>query len=259
MSEEVGTSNASDGGEVDVAALAKSVDDARAKLAMLQELQQASRVQTVLLVLVLVAIVLIFGVKTFTQMRSNFGPEQMETAFWERAPVIANDLQRIGMSALQRSWPSIQEQSLAKVKAVAPKLQADIEERVRTLPDELEAMVVEKLSAASNRVAVTIQQKTKATFPYLADERAEGIALHLADSLGRESDTFTKHAATIVENELHRLGEIFTKFEVPPLENLDDYELERQFAHELIMYADMELMAIGTPDELPLTDTISQD
>ncbi len=55
------------------------------------------------------------------------------------------------------------------------------------------------------------------------------------------------------QKELVRVHDIFGRFEVPPTTGIEKFELERALVHELLMYVDYEVMAIGTSDELDVT------
>lgn len=230
--------------------LERSVAQAQQKLAQLRELQRAARTQVVLLVLVIVAIMLVFGFQTYSRVRANFAFERMQAAFAERLPRVGQQMQSRAINALREAAPTYQELAAARLKEIAPQLREKAETRFSALPEALHAQISEQLHASANRVAVSIQQRTKTKFPYLADQRAEALVEQFAKAIDRQSNEFVAYADKLFTQEAARVGTILTHFEPVPVKDTAEIELEKKFAHELLMWVDYEVQAIGTADEL---------
>lgn len=228
-----------------ISAIECSLADAHKKLSKLYDIQRASRIQLLVLVGGLVVVMLIFGVRIYSRVKTNFSQDQVRAQLLDRLPIVGSEVARQFNPVLHEVAPVYVAQLKNRIVKIAPDLRDDADEQIKLLPPQIHEDVMGQLEQTLNRVANSIQQDAKKTFPYLNDDRAHDVLQHFVDALHRESKNVTDNADVIVASEMHKVYNIFSRFDVPPLEKdkKDQSQVERELIHHLLLYMDSELMA----------------
>lgn len=226
----------------DYSAIELSLSDAHQKLAKLQDIQRASRMQLLFLIAALVVVMLIFGARIFGRVKQNFQQDQIKAQLLERLPGIGQHAVRQLKPVLQEVAPVYATAFKNRLIEIAPDLRDDADQLLKEMPKQIHADIMEQLEQSLNRVAVSIQKDTQKTFPYLSDHRAQGMMQHLVDAIDRESQKVTQKADGIFNSELQKVHDILTRFDIPPVDKKDQSQIQRELIHHLLMYMDHELM-----------------
>ncbi|MBL4700565.1 MAG: hypothetical protein JKX85_04830 [Phycisphaeraceae bacterium] len=225
-----------------LSAIECSLADAHKKLSKLHDVQRASRVQLMVLVGALVLVMLIFGARIYGRVKQNFNHNQVRSQLLERLPILGQDIAKQLEPVLHQVAPVYGQQLKDRVVKIAPDLRDDADRLLKELPNQIHEDIMGILKQSIDRVAMSIQMDAKKTFPYLSDQRAHGMMEHLTDALDRESQQVTQKAEGIFAFELQNVHDIFTRFDVPTVNNKDQYQIEREMIHHLLMYLDSQLM-----------------
>jgi hypothetical protein len=220
-----------------------SLADAQKKLSKLYDIQRASRVQLLLLIAALVAVMLIFGAKIYWRVTENFNRSHVQEQLMSRLPILGQDMVQQINPVLHQVAPVYAQSFKDRLVELAPTLRDDADVMLKELPQQIHEDVLSQINAAVTRVAQSVQKETEKKFPYLSDERALGIMEHLTDVLDRESQTVTQQADVMFTNELHKVYNILEKMEVPPVDKKNQEQVQRELIHHLLMYVDSQIMA----------------
>lgn len=226
-----------------ISAIECSLADAHKKLSKLYDIQRASRIQLLTLIGALMVVMLIFGARIYSRVTENFNQRQVQEQLMERLPILGQDVVKQINPVIQQVAPVYAGMFKERVVQIAPVLRDDADQLLKELPGKIHEDVMTKLNASFEKVAISIQQDTKKSFPYLSDDRAQGIMEHFTDALDRESKTISAKADVMFSNELHKVHDILAQIEVPPVDKKDQNQVERELIHHLLMYLDSELMA----------------
>jgi len=243
MAEDAGT-QAGGSNEVDLAVLTQAVAAAQKKLEELHDLQKAARVQLLLVVCVIVAIMLVFGFKTYNTVKANFAAERMQKVAEDRLPPLMQQGSRMLIAAVQDAAPTYQAVAAERFNAMLPKLRTEAEKQFDELPAKIHDDLMKQLDASATRVTNEILASAKGTFPSLTDAGAVNVLDHFQEALERESTKFRDHALGLIGIEQERLEKVFASFDVRDVAGKDLHDLELQFVHELIRLVDYKLTAI---------------
>ncbi|MFG0250170.1 MAG: hypothetical protein ACF8OB_14880 [Phycisphaeraceae bacterium JB051] len=229
-------------------AIEHSLADAHKKLSKLYDIQRASRVQLMLLIAALIAVMLIFGTQIYWRVTENFNRSLVQQQLTERLPILGQDVAQKINPVLHEVAPVYAKQMKDRLIEIAPTLRDDADVLLKELPRQIHDDVISQINASVTRVAQSIQKQTQKQFPYLSDDRAHGIMQHLTDALDRESKAVTAKADVLFTNELHKVYSILEKIDVPPVDKKRQEQVERELIHHLLMYVDSQLMAESTSE-----------
>ncbi|MCC6581460.1 MAG: hypothetical protein IT440_13570 [Phycisphaeraceae bacterium] len=260
MSESTTTPQGGSGGAAvapaEMAAMERALDDARTKLTQLQEVQSATRLQTVLLTAVIVVIMLIFGFQTYTTARSNFALAKMQKALMDRAPGLMKDAQEKLIDAATQAMPTYQQVAVDRFAKVLPKLRLEAEKRAQAFPQEVHGMVVQQMEATMQRVARQVEMETQKSLPFLTSatgkETMDQFAAAVDDAMGK----LLKQVDARFQGELKRVENILHKFPARHDAKADLAEMERQFVRDLLKLVDYEVSVLGTDKALPIDEIV---
>lgn len=225
-----------------LSAIEYSLADAHKKLSKLYDIQRASRVQLLILIGALVVVMLIFGTRIYSRVTENFNQNQVREQLMERLPILGQDVARQINPVLHEVAPVYAGMFKDRLVEIAPILRDDADQLIKDLPKQIHEDVMSKLKQSIDKVGISVQQDTRKMFPYLSDDRALGIMEHLTDALDRESKKVSEKTEVLFAGELHKVNDIMSRIEVPPVDKKDQAQVERELIHHLLMYMDAELM-----------------
>jgi len=230
---------------------ASMAEEARRKVDELVEIQKATRLQGLVGLLAVVVIILVFGWVTYAKVKSNFETTRMEQQVAEKIQHLTPGTFEHLQGALAHAMPTYRELATQRIKLIGPDLQQKARAALEELPHRIQDDVLKDLRAAAERVGIRIQGDLKTTFPSLADKEEARVHLdRFYESLSKETNEVMDHAENLLVNEMHKLETVLVEFPVPSVEGVERYDLERQFVHLLLNYADYELLAAGTEEGL---------
>jgi len=226
----------------DYSAIECSLADAHKKLSKLHDIQRASRVQLMVLVIALVVVMLIFGARIYGRVQENFNHNQVRSQLLERLPILGQDIAKQLEPVLHQVAPVYGQELKNRIVKIAPDLRDDADQLLKELPNQIHDDIIGLLKQSIERVAVSTKMDTQKRFPYLTDERAYSVMQHLTDALDRESQVVTQKFQGIFTHELQNVHDIFTRFDVPPVDKKDQSQIQREMIHHLLMYVDSLIM-----------------
>lgn len=236
------------GGQQNIAELERAVDDARQKLAAMLEQQRGARTQVLLAVIIILVVMLVWGVKTFSMVQTNLSADKLEAAAKQYAPAYMDQGRAILERSFTKALPTYQELGTAKLKELTPQLKESAEQEFTQLADELDAELSATLKEALARIETSVDDALRAKFPYVA----EGEALKsLVDQFDAQHATIEGDLHNMIEQEMVHLrsaarGALERSFNqaAPVYRNLA-IEKAKAMAPELRASAEREVTALA--------------
>lgn len=213
----------------------------------IRAVQSAMRVQLLLGSVVLVAVMVVFGIALFAKMRDNLAGDKIQEAVTRRLgivlPVAADRIK----SSVHSVLPQYQALARQRVTAIAPVLQARLQQQLEQLPQQLAKDVDLDLQ---NRIKTTSDfagRQVKATFPGLGADPAQDLAEKFEKAMAIEADKLSLQLRESFDTELSRFRAVLEKFPSPDVANTDADALTRRLLHALIMLVDYHVLWGETP------------
>jgi hypothetical protein len=195
-------------------------------------------------VLAIVVIMLVFGMSTYRAVQENFQPDKFTAQAQEAALRLQPMVQQKLVNAALDAVPTYRDLAQERLAKVLPQVRQNAQEVVTKLPQDFQDELVTLMKQSAERVAMQVKGDLKTTFPALADAtKSEALLQHLGDSVDRETQAFLNHVTGIFEQEASRVSDVVLRFKVPPTQNADALQLQRQVIHRLLLLADYEVMA----------------
>lgn len=248
------------GGQQNIAELERAVDDARQKLAAMLEQQRGARTQVFFAVIIILVVMIVWGVKTFSMVQTNLSADKLEAAAKQYGPAYMDQGRVILERSFTKALPTYQELGTAKLKELTPQLRESAEQEFTQLADELDGELSETLKASLTRIETRVDDALRAKFPYVA----EGEALKsLVDQFDAQHASIETDLHNMVEQEMvHLRGAARSAIErsfqqaAPTYRNLA-IEKAKAMAPELRASAERDVAALAEGIQSDIDMTVS--
>jgi hypothetical protein len=248
MGEESGSPQGS--ADQKIAELERIADDTRNKISAIVAAQRAGRVQMTVATILIVTIILVFGAKTFSKMKSNFSEAKFKVILDEKGDVLLQQAKRALEQTYKEVVPVYRKEARERVATLGPAVLEDFKTLVSDLPYDLRDDIEKRLNDAVERGQEQITEHLQKRFKNLD---AEKMATHLEDLKGQlqtHENTLTDRLTEIVVDEKARVKKTMVKFKVQDVTDTEKRELDRQLLKQILLYAIYEVDAVGTDNAL---------
>ena len=233
-----------------VAELERIADDTRNKISAIVAAQRAGRVQMIVSTIVIVVIILVFGVKTWTKMESNFSEAKFKAILNEKGDLLLQQARRALEQTYEQVLPIYKEEAIARVKSVGPAVLEDFKTLASDMPYALRDDIEERLTIAVDRGQNRITEQLQKRFKSVDAEKMATYLEELKGQLAKHENKLVDRLTEIATDERDRVKKVMIKFDVQDVTDVERRELDRQLLKQILLYALYEVDAVGTDNAL---------
>ncbi len=225
----------------------RTVSEIRTMVREIQAAQRSLRTRSILATIVLLLMVIGFGSAIYAQLKAEFAAEKLQAAASSRMQLLIPELREPINQTLSRVVPHYVELGRQRFSAVGPKL----DERTRAEADLLGRALEKKLNAQLDafffRLKTHANLELQKSFPALSGPEGDKVINKVAQVLVDENQKLHARSETLYQAESKRIGDALGKFPVPDVKSTDLDTLNRRLLHNLLMYADYEMVVKDAP------------
>lgn len=222
----------------------------RRKFAEIRKWQVVSKVTTVVVILLVVAMFAWFAFATDSGVRGNFADNaRNQKAAEEAIPLVTPMVTASMQTIFEEAAPVYQKLATERYERVRKNLGAQAAVRFNQLPADSGKMMTERLTKALDSAIKKIEPELQAAFPSLTEaQRRDLLIVQFHDTIEERNRAIGTKLEAVSVSEQARIKGVLDKFALPPDEAAGgDEQLGKELVQTLLLLAQQELDTLGTP------------
>ena len=217
-------------------------------MAMLRRCAKVSRLQLWIIIVVLLAEIIIFGVLTYSKVRKDFSMEKVIAEADRRGSLMLPMVLKEAEHLWDSTSPVYRDLMMDRFDTITPEIMDEFVVRARRFPENIRGDIQQMLEKSLRRIGVRAESEIRQTYPSLVKpEEQQRLVARFEEKIYDESaPELRKYVNELFKLELSRVKGIVKRlrFDTPAhLDNKSEEDLQLLLLHHLVMLLDDTIMS----------------